>query len=173
MSKVNASSIARVFRWFFASTFSGGIHGYKIRICHRGHSLLPMKLFLLDTNGCCLGSKAKKNKIGTRSKRLSDLSLLCAPACLVMDTALEFRLASTVTACWSNFVPTPKPLSENWLSLIHSVTDLRMFWELGTEMGLVDCKIHLSCSAWAWDEFASAMHQFQSLLLLDYYESSA
>lgn len=67
-SKVNASSIAHIFQWFFASTFSGGIRGYKIHICRHGHSLLPMKLFLLDTNDCCLGSKAKKNGIGTRSK---------------------------------------------------------------------------------------------------------
>lgn len=94
-SKVNDSSIVHVFQWLFASTFSGGIHGYKIHICRLGHSLLPMKLFPLDTNGCHLGSKAKKNGIGTRNKRLSDLSFVCAPACLVMNTALEFRLAST------------------------------------------------------------------------------
>lgn len=43
-------------------------------------------------------------------KRFSDLSFLCVPACLVMDTALEFRLASACNiACWSNFVPTPEP----------------------------------------------------------------
>jgi len=69
-SKVNASSIAHGFRWLFSSTFSGGIHECKIRICHLCHSLLPMKLFPLDTNGCRLGSKAKKNGIGIRSYRL-------------------------------------------------------------------------------------------------------
>lgn len=62
------SSSILVFRWFFASIFSGGIREYKIHICHLGHSLLPMKLFPLDTNGCHLGSKAKKNGISTRTR---------------------------------------------------------------------------------------------------------
>lgn len=84
-----------VFQWFFASIFSGGIRECKIHICHLGHSLLPMKLFPLDTSGCHLGSKAKKNEISMRAGDFSDLDLFVPQPFYIMDIALEFRQVST------------------------------------------------------------------------------
>lgn len=121
-----------------------------------------MKLFPLDTNGCRLGSKAKKNKIGTKSKRLSHLNSVCAPACLMLNSALELKLSSTR---WSNSVSALKPLSENWPRLVHSASDICVYWGLSTEMELDGWRIHLSCSLQAQDGFTSAPPQSLFLLL--------
>lgn len=54
-----------------------------------------MKLFPLDTSGCHLGSKAKKNEISTRAGDFSDLDLFVPQPFYIMDIALEFRQVST------------------------------------------------------------------------------
>lgn len=108
--------------------------------------------------------KQRKTSLAQKA-RDSHLSPVCAPACLVVNSALELRLSSTR---WSSFVSTLKLLSENWPSLAHSAADICVYWELSTEMELDGWRIHLFCSLQAQDGFASA--PLHSLFLLLFFQ---